>query len=411
MVKFVLFLFISLLHLKVASQIVGCTDPLATNYNSSATTNDGSCTYSPSTISPIASYTLNSSLNETSGLIFWNDTLYTHNDNTDKRLYALDSTNGTIVNTYSLASLTNIDWEEVSQDSFYVYIGDFGNNASGNRTNLRIYKIDKASILNNSPIIDTIKFSYSNQTTYTATGSNNTDFDCEAFIVTSDSIFLFTKQWVSKKTSLYSLPKIAGAYTANYLSTLDVQGLITGATYITNKKIIALCGYSTLLQPFFYLLYDFNGNKFFSANKRKINMALSFYQTEGITSKNGLKYFVSNEYFSQSPIFVPQQLSIFDLSTYLSNYAYPTSIYEDHINADQEVIMYPSITDSELTITNYNCKGYTHFTLTDIASNMISKGELYDDLTKLNLNQLSRGVYLITLYSDEIKKTFRLIKN
>jgi len=85
------------------------------------------------------------------------------------------------------------------QDKDYLYVGDFGNNLNGNRTDLKILRIRKNSVLVNPLKIDTINFSYSNQTNFTPTGTNNTDFDCEAFIVASDSIYLFTKQWISKR--------------------------------------------------------------------------------------------------------------------------------------------------------------------------------------------------------------------
>jgi hypothetical protein len=60
----------------------------------------------------------------------------------------------------------NTDWEEISQDSSYIYVGDFGNNYQGNRTDLHILRIEKKSFLLNQPIIDTISFSYSNQTDF-----------------------------------------------------------------------------------------------------------------------------------------------------------------------------------------------------------------------------------------------------
>lgn len=263
------FFFTIFILVNVQAQIPGCTDPLANNYNAAATINDGSCTYNTALVSPTSSTILAPGLAETSGLIFWNNSLWTHNDNSDINLYSLDTLSGTILQNYTVTGVANIDWEEISQDDIYVYVGDFGNNANGNRTDLKILRMEKNSLLLNNPVVDTINFSYSNQTDFSPTGGNNTDFDCEAFVVSSDSIFLFTKQWVSNKTSIYTLPKTPGSYIANLKSTWDVSGLVTGATYLQDKRLIVLCGYSMTLQPFLFLLYDFNENEFLTAIKEK----------------------------------------------------------------------------------------------------------------------------------------------
>ena len=69
------------------AQIIGCTDPLATNHNASANSNDGSCVYAPVSVSPIASFPLDSSIRETSGLIYLDGHLITHKE--DYSLYEL----------------------------------------------------------------------------------------------------------------------------------------------------------------------------------------------------------------------------------------------------------------------------------------------------------------------------------
>ncbi|MDD2636366.1 MAG: HYR domain-containing protein [Bacteroidales bacterium] len=302
------------------AQVSGCTDPLATNYNTEATINDGSCTYGTSTVSAAVSHELPEIIEETSGLIYWNNSIWTHNDDTDINLYSFDFENVENYNTYELTGTQNIDQEEISQDSNYIYIGDFGNNVSGNRTNLQILRIEKQSLLDGTPIIDTISFVYSNQTNFEATEANKTDFDCEAFIVSTDSIYLFTKQWVSKKTAVYSLSKYPGEHIAHYKNEFNVNGLITGAVFNRAKRCVVLCGYSSLMQPFFYLLYDFNGNDFFSGNKRKISFSSSLHQVEGVTTKDGLTYYASNEKLSQSFITIAPKIHEVDLSTYLSDY-------------------------------------------------------------------------------------------
>lgn len=297
-----------------------CNDPLASNYNPSSAFNDGSCIYNSSSITPDSSWILPEALSESSGLIIWDGKIWTHNDNSDTNLYAFDITNINSYLSYPLNGIENTDWEEISQDDNYIYIGDFGNNSNGNRDDLKIYRIEKSSILTDTQVIDTIHFKYSTQTDFSSKGPNNTDYDCEAFLVTSDSIFLFTKQWVSQKTSIYSLPKQPGNYVANYKSTFNVMGLITGATFMESEKLVVLCGYTTILQPFIYLLYDFRDNDFFSGNKRKIPLNLSFHQIEGIATEDGLKYFISGEYFSYSTVTVPQKLHMIDLTEYLHNY-------------------------------------------------------------------------------------------
>src|SRR5690554_7902727 len=107
-------------------------------------------------------------------------------------------------------------------------------------------------MLNNSPAVESINFSYSDQIDFTPQETNTTDLDCEAFIVKTDSIFLFTKQWNEQKTSIYALPKSPGTYVAQHKITIDVEGLITGANSIESNKTFTLCGCFTTLPPFIY---------------------------------------------------------------------------------------------------------------------------------------------------------------
>jgi hypothetical protein len=304
-----------------SAQVSGCTDRLSKNYDPLASSNDGSCNYPKKSIRPYSSVILNEQLHETSGLIFLDGFLWTHNDDTDTHLYALDTISGKIVNKIKLHRTTNTDWEEIAQDSAYVYMGDFGNNYKGNRKDLKILRIEKQSLQLNQPKIDTIVFQYPNQMDFSLQHSNRTNFDCEAMIATTDSLYLFTKEWKTKKTSLYSVSKIPGNYVADYKGTFNVRGLITGATFLENKKLLVLCGYSKKLKPFIYLLYDYKGNNFFSGNKRKIKLKIPFHQIEGIATNDGLHYYMSNENFTRKPfITVSQQLHVFDLTFFLKHY-------------------------------------------------------------------------------------------
>lgn len=404
--KIVLIVLSLFLQIVLKAQVGGCTDILALNYNALANQNDGSCSYAIASIAPISSFNLDSNLNETSGLINWNNSIWTHNDNSDLNLYSIDTLNGSYLQSCMLAGVLNNDWEEISQDINFIYVGDFGNNQNGNRTNLKILRIIKTSILVNAPIIDTINFSYSDQNNFTATGGNNTDFDCEAFIVSTDSIYLFTKQWLSNKTSLYALCKLPGTHVANLKSTFDVQGLITGAVYLESKNLIALCGYSNLLQPFTYLLYDFNGANYFGGNKRKIAIALPFHQVEGICSTNGLKYYFTNEYFSQPPIVTNvQKLHVFDLSVYLLNYLTSEPTHEKINN----YLIYPVPANDVLTIKTDKMHLPTNYFITNELGGIVLNGKLMSEHETISITNLKSGFYIVSIGIRK-QETFRIIK-
>ena len=98
------------------------------------------------TLTPVYSVQLPSELLETSGITRFQQGLVAHNDNSDEQLYVIDTLNGSILQTFTLNGTSNFDWEEITQDSLYLYVGDFGNNA-GNRTDSHILRIEKSSLL------------------------------------------------------------------------------------------------------------------------------------------------------------------------------------------------------------------------------------------------------------------------
>lgn len=381
----------------------GCTDIKANNYNATATINDGSCSYNGANISPATTKNLGAQLPETSGLIFWNNTLWSHNDDADIKLYTVDTASAAMLQSYTLTNTINKDWEEISQDSAYIYVGDFGNNSNGNRTDLHILRVEKNSLLLNMPIIDTIYFSYSNQTSFTATGANNTNFDCEAFLVTTDSIYLFTKQWLAEKTSIYALPKTPGTHIAQLRSTINIQGLATGITYLESKKLAVLCGYSKTLQPFFYLLYDFKNNDFANGNKRKVTINLAFHQIEGIATSNGLKYYASNENFAT--LSIPQKLHTFDLSNFFSTYlnSIPTTL--TYSKQASPLTIFPNPAKELLQIIIPNELIHSTCTIFDI-SGKARMNVLFNGIrNNIDIHTLAAGMYFIHIdgqYEDAI---------
>lgn len=391
-------------------QVSGCTDPLSTNYNPAATVNNGSCTYASASVSPVASVTLPTEVEETSGLFRGGNYLYTHNDNTDVNLYALDSITGQIMQIIPLTGAANIDWEDATQDENYIYVGDFGNNSNGNRTNLKIIRFDKAQLQAGNPQPQYINFSYSNQSSFTPAGGNNTDFDCEAVIASQDSLYLFTKQWNAKKTTVYRLPKTPGTYVAQLKETYNVNGLITGAAYLEDKRLVVLTGYSSTVQPFLYLLYDFEGHNFFSGNKRKLNVSLSFHQTEGIATTNGTDYFVTNEKLSQFIINTPQKLHRFNLAPYLQGYLDRLPVLgTPEQDLQTGIRIYPNPAGDILYIDCDVSLIGTGYYFIDMTGKMPLQGVLRNVHNELDISSIADGLYSIRV-GEKGTYAFKLVK-
>lgn len=379
------------------AQICGCTDPLATNYNSMAVTNDGSCQYAATTIAPTQSYLLDNILNGTSGMFFWNGNYWTYNDHDDLHLYAIDSTSGNIIDSIAIAEGGNYDTEEISQDMDYLYFGDFGN-GYGTRTDLHILKISKESLETQNIIIDTIFFSYADQTDFSY-ASTNTDYDCEAFIVTEDSIYLFTKQWITKATACYALSKSPGHHLVHQRGVLDVNGLITGATYIPDKQLVVLCGYNDLLSPFVFLLYDYPSDNFFAGNKRKININIPRHQVEAIATSNALQYYITNEYFQYSIVTTQPKLQILDLSPYLSHYLETSLLGISNYGFLKPKIFPNPFSDCLYIIPYETCLGTT-YSLYTLTGKLLQTGMITTKKIPIQGSRLAKGSYILTIEGE-----------
>jgi hypothetical protein len=402
------FIFIMLIMLiagHAKGQKSGCTDRLAINYDQSATINDGSCRYNPANIEALASLNLDGVLSETSGIIFWENQFWTHNDNSDTNIYALDTLYGRIVKPWPMSNIKNTDWEEISQDKDFIYIGDIGNN-SGNRDDLKIYRASKSSILNHSAVFDSVCFTYEDQTDFTP-ASNDSDFDCEAFIVSSDSIYLFTKEWVSNGTRIYSLPKTPGNYVAKPGASYNVNGLITGSVYLEEERIVLLTGYNERLNPFIYLLYDFRGSDFFSGNKRKIGVMLPYHQIEGITTTNGIKYFITNEYFALAPIIkTPQKIHLLDLGPFLGNYL---KLPIPQPDAENNFIISPVPASEFVTIQSLPDLVPADYTMLNLSGQIVMRGKLNSENSIVNISALNSGIYFMRI-GEERRHSYKIVK-
>ncbi|HPD65184.1 MAG TPA: T9SS type A sorting domain-containing protein [Bacteroidia bacterium] len=297
---FIILFFIALIPVKLHSQVAGCTDYRALNYNPLATINDGSCVYEKTNFK--AEEVISSLpvvLSENSGMFLFNGLFWFINDSgSPAEIYAYDSQSNTVKSKVRLKNARNIDWEAITDDSTFIYIGDFGNN-NGDRKNLTIYRIKKEDITSPDTLLilneyDSITFEYTDQLQFTPSAQNH-DFDCEAMLVVDDSIYLFSKNWKNQKTRLYSLPAIPGHYQLTPVDSYQVDGLITDAAIDRTAGTIVLLGYKNY-QPFFWLLWDYYQKNFFSGNKRRFDMPAHYlFQTEAACFFNSRTVYISSE--------------------------------------------------------------------------------------------------------------------
>jgi len=309
------------------AQQMGCTDPQAINFSEEAEVNDGSCTYPFTAYEPEFVAQLPDEVIETSGLIMKDGILWTHNDSGGEPvLFALDTSDGTLIRSLEIGRASNRDWEEITRDDTHAFIGDFGNNV-GNRRDLKIYVVPLSGFEGEEVEADTISFDYPDQQDFSSRPQNH-DFDMEAMVALGDSLYLFSKNWSNQKTRLYRLPKVPGHYTAELIDSFEVNGLITGAAFSEEDSLIILTGYTRLFTTFSWMLWDFKGHDIFSGNKRRIELGIPFHQLEAACwNPHGKYFFLSNERFSNI-VTVPARLHKMYVDQWLFNPISGTTAYD-----------------------------------------------------------------------------------
>ena len=240
---------------------------------------------------------LPSELNETSGLLVLQDHVWTILDSGNPTaVFEVDPSDGSVIRTVELLGAGNVDYEDITADADWVYIGDFGNNA-GARTNLKIYRIPRAALEDDGITqveVDSIRFSYADQFDFTpAYDANN--FDCEAFVVMDDSLFLFTKRWLDERTRLYALPAVPGDHVAQVRGTFDSDGLVTSASWDGTDRVALLGHEGNPGQPFIWLFNSVDEHAFFAGGGIRRDVDLLSHQTEGIAWYTPDEWIISNE--------------------------------------------------------------------------------------------------------------------
>lgn len=238
-------------------------------------------------------------LHENSGHVFYDGRLISHNDSGNEPvLYVLDTVSMTITRRVMVSNAVNIDWEDISQDDDYFYVGDIGN-YSGTRSDLAVYKILKADFDQSETVTaEIINFQYEDQQTFVDIGKSN--WDAESLTVIDDRLLIFTKQWIDEGTVAYSLPKEAGNHVAKRETAYAVDGLITGASFNEDTNDLVLVGYSNMLVPFLLRMKNVNTASLFANEVERIPLDIGFGQVEAITSITAQRYFIGTEQFQRT---------------------------------------------------------------------------------------------------------------
>ena len=240
---------------------------------------------------------LEETMKETSGIIFSAGNVWTINDSGgEAEIYKIDKVTGLVNQKVILLNGSNIDWEDITEDENFIYVGDFGNN-DGNRKDLKVFKIAKKDLSNKKKIevnAGIIEFSFKDQQSFEENKRNH-NFDCESIISFGDSLILFSKNWEDRKTRMYRMSKTPGQYQTQPIEVFDADGMVTGADYNATLKKLVLIGYKDYM-PFIFLINDFDGETLKGKEIYRFNLfKMKDSQAEGIAWSTGETVLFSTE--------------------------------------------------------------------------------------------------------------------
>ncbi len=337
---------------------------------------------------------LENSIEESSGLIYLDGRVITHNDSGGGAfLFEVNEQTGNVTRQVTIVNATNRDWEDIEQDDAYIYIGDFGNN-NGSRKDLRVYRISKSDYLDGDDMAtaELIEFSYEDQTDFTS-ANMDTNFDAEALIAYEDFLYIFTKNWIDGRSHIYRLPKEPGTYSATRIDEFNSEGLVTGATYNSISDRVILVGYSGI-SPFLTQLSGFTNGKFSNGSiiRSELNVPLGIsVQVEAIAFENETRHLLTSE-------------SNFLGDAGLMEISLSTLSVEDVSNL--ETLIYPNPARDKLWIAVDS--PLKRIVIYDYNGRLILEKNVNSD--SVSLEELPKGNYLIHLFNETGETIRKLIR-
>ena len=339
-------------------------------------------------------------LTESSGIaIEGSNRIWSHEDSGNAaEIYCFDTT-GNLLRTLTIENANNIDWEDMTSDNEETwYIGDAGNN-NCIRTDLAIYKIPSPeTFTENSVTAGIIRFNLPDQLSFPPPSSDR-NYDIEAIVWHSDSLFLFTKDRSNPFTGItkmYVLPDIPGNYTARLAGSLQIgntpeTGRITSADInhhtgelilLTNTKLVSFTNYPN--------------NRFFDGDVTEYTFTSIPGQNESIGFVSTTKLYMTEEGSGSTEGYL-----------YEINLPKPQAI-ESLDASDKLIMLYPNPAKDQVRV---SCSLTDNFKLEirDLEGRIFIQ-QAFSKETDVNIGYLEPDIYLLILENDSVRISKRFLK-
>ncbi|MDB2365881.1 hypothetical protein N9V49_00055 [Flavobacteriaceae bacterium] len=243
----------------------------------------------------IKTIVLPKTINETSGLEFYNKNFITHNDSGDGPSLYVFNENGDLIKTMDLNKdsnfeIENNDWEDIASDDEYLFVADTGNNF-GNRDNLNIIRISKKD---NYSVEGIIEVSYADQETFFPRPKHK--YDAEAIIIINEQLVLFSKDREDLNTDLYLVDKFdKGPQKLTSEVAFNVNSLITGGDYNNELNFLALVSYNSKGTQYLILFERFDLENLEENTFKKYKIPLERAQIESIKIIDKNTFWITSE--------------------------------------------------------------------------------------------------------------------
>ncbi|WP_040280257.1 hypothetical protein [Psychroserpens damuponensis] len=195
-------------------------------------------------------------------------------------LYGLNA-KGDVLKDISINNIQNIDWEDLTSDTFgNIYIGDFGNN-SKKRKSFAIYKVTAPEKASSNTTAEVISFTMPK-------GEKSQDF--ESFFLYNNKFYVFSKS--NKHVKLYWVPNDIGDHEARYISEVELKGKntkVTSADINSDGSTVVLLNHDRL-----WKLTNFDADDFLSGTIKAVEFDHDS-QKEGINITDNNMVLITDE--------------------------------------------------------------------------------------------------------------------